>query len=260
MSHALYADLKTRLLSAIAMVAVAGVAMWQGPFLVAAMMSAVTALMCWEFRRMVTGLDDRAAPALWIMVVACCAGIVLAVWVAPLVGGAVIVAAIAALGLLERHHLHWTAPFTIYVILAAAVVVMLRGSAPTVLIWIALLVVAVDVGGYFAGRAFGGPKLWPAVSPKKTWSGTLGGWALALAVTAAMRPLGLGDGIGVYLLALVLSVAAQAGDLAESAVKRRFGVKDSSDLIPGHGGLLDRLDGHMAAFALYGLLMLARVV
>lgn len=105
-----------------------------------------------------------------------------------------------------------------------------------------------DVLGYFAGRAFGGPKLWPSVSPKKTWSGaicgTVGAIAIALFVAAQF---GSFDRIAVIAVALLLSVVAQAGDLFESWVKRRFDAKDSSHIIPGHGGVMDRLDGFWAA-------------
>jgi phosphatidate cytidylyltransferase len=105
-----------------------------------------------------------------------------------------------------------------------------------------------DVLGYFAGRAFGGPKLWPSVSPKKTWSGaicgTLGAVVIALFVAAQF---GSFDRIAVIAVALLLSVVAQAGDLFESWVKRQFDAKDSSHIIPGHGGVMDRLDGFWAA-------------
>jgi len=121
---------------------------------------------------------------------------------------------------------------------------------------------ATDIGGYVAGRGIGGPKLWPRVSPKKTWAGAIGGFLASLivaagfvvidsnkadpALTLKMGPL--------LLLAAVLSIASQLGDLFESAVKRRFGVKDSSRIIPGHGGLMDRLDGFVAAVVLAAFL------
>lgn len=105
-----------------------------------------------------------------------------------------------------------------------------------------------DIAAYFAGRAIGGPKLWPAVSPNKTWSGAiggaLGGFAAGLLV---VKLAGLVIAPMLLLVALGLSVASQAGDLLESAIKRRFGAKDASQLIPGHGGLLDRLDGFLTA-------------
>lgn len=105
-----------------------------------------------------------------------------------------------------------------------------------------------DILAYFVGRAIGGPKLWPRMSPKKTWSGAIGGAAAAMVaggITAAVA--GLGNVAAVAMLALGLSAVSQAGDLFESAVKRCFGTKDASHLIPGHGGLMDRLDGFLAA-------------
>jgi len=121
------------------------------------------------------------------------------------------------------------------------------------LMLVLLVVWATDIGGYFAGRLIGGPKLWPQVSPKKTWAGAIGGFVASLAVAIAFAALGLGKAIPVLGLAAVLSVASQLGDLFESAVKRRFGVKDSSHIIPGHGGLMDRLDGFVAAIAVAAL-------
>jgi phosphatidate cytidylyltransferase len=122
------------------------------------------------------------------------------------------------------------------------------------LILILLVVWVTDIGGYFAGRGIGGPKLWPRVSPKKTWAGAIGGFAASLAVAVGFvefckmdPPLKLGS---LLLLGAALSIVSQLGDLFESAVKRRFGVKDSSHIIPGHGGLLDRLDGYVAAVVL----------
>jgi phosphatidate cytidylyltransferase len=133
----------------------------------------------------------------------------------------------------------------------ASVVVRLDQTYGFVALILILLVVWVtDIGGYFAGRGIGGPKLWPRVSPKKTWAGAVGGFVASLAVAAGFAALGLGKTGPVLLLGAVLSIASQLGDLFESAVKRRFGVKDSSHIIPGHGGLLDRLDGFVAAIVL----------
>jgi len=131
----------------------------------------------------------------------------------------------------------------------------------TALMFVLLVVWATDIGGYFAGRSIGGPKLWPRVSPKKTWAGALGGFVASLAVAAGFAALDPNKAdpqlmlqmTSLLLLGAVLSIASQLGDLFESAVKRRFGVKDSSHIIPGHGGLLDRLDGFVAAVALAGI-------
>jgi phosphatidate cytidylyltransferase len=125
------------------------------------------------------------------------------------------------------------------------------------LMFVLLIVWVTDSGGYFAGRGIGGPKLWPRVSPKKTWAGAVGGFAASLAVACGFAAFGLGRIGPLLLLSGALSVVSQLGDLFESAVKRRFGVKDSSHIIPGHGGLMDRLDGFVAAVvvaALFGFL------
>ncbi|MEL6997357.1 MAG: phosphatidate cytidylyltransferase [Pseudomonadota bacterium] len=138
-----------------------------------------------------------------------------------------------------------------YVALAGLAFVWLRNEAPHGLLsvlWAAATVVAADVGGYFAGRLIGGAKLWPSVSPKKTWAG-LGG-AVALASLAGGLFSWATTGTYFYevcVVSMIAALVAQGGDLAESALKRHFSVKDAGTLIPGHGGVLDRLDGHMAA-------------
>ncbi|MCL5777467.1 phosphatidate cytidylyltransferase [Limibaculum sp. FT325] len=115
-------------------------------------------------------------------------------------------------------------------------------------LWIVLVVASSDIGGYFAGRMFGGPKLWRRVSPGKTWSGAAGAVALAVLSGGVFSWATTGTYYGeVCAVSAACSVLAQAGDLAESAVKRHFGVKDSGRILPGHGGVLDRLDGLTAA-------------
>jgi phosphatidate cytidylyltransferase len=116
-----------------------------------------------------------------------------------------------------------------------------------------------DILGYFAGRAFGGPKLLPAVSPKKTWSGAVaGGLGAVIAALIVMNLFGSLNNLAIALVALLLSAAAQLGDLLESWVKRQFGAKDASHLIPGHGGVMDRLDGFWAAAFVACLIGLSR--
>jgi len=120
------------------------------------------------------------------------------------------------------------------------------GFAAIVLLF--AIVWTTDILGFFAGRAFGGPKLLPAVSPKKTWSGAISGTVGAMIMAPMIASLlGSFNRLGISIIALILSVVAQFGDLFESAVKRQFGAKDSSHLIPGHGGVMDRLDGFWAA-------------
>jgi phosphatidate cytidylyltransferase len=119
--------------------------------------------------------------------------------------------------------------------------------------WLIAVVAATDIGGYFAGRFIGGPKIFPRISPKKTWSGTIGGWVFAGAVSGVFLASGYGSP-GLLFLTLLVSMSSQAGDLAESIMKRRAGVKDSSALIPGHGGLLDRFDGLLGACLMVGII------
>ena len=139
----------------------------------------------------------------------------------------------------------------------------IRELSLPLLVFLILCVLGSDIGGYFIGRLVGGPRLWVRISPNKTWSGTIGGWALAIILGGGFMMVGLGSlgggiggGIGggggfglgtVILIAFLLALSAQAGDLTQSAMKRYFGVKDSSNLLPGHGGLFDRFDGMIAA-------------
>ncbi len=162
--------------------------------------------------------------------------------------------------LLSPHRRGWAALGGCYALVALIASIAVRFDQVwgfTALMFVLLIVWVTDIGGYFAGRGIGGPKLWPRVSPKKTWAGAIGGFAASLAVAAGFAAFGLGKTGPILLLGAVLSIASQFGDLFESAVKRRFDVKDSSHIIPGHGGLLDRLDGFVAAIvvaAVFGFL------
>lgn len=130
-------------------------------------------------------------------------------------------------------------------------VMALRGAGELGFVAVAFLYAVVwgtDIFAYFVGRAVGGPKLWPKVSPNKTRSGALGGFVAGMAAAWIVTLIwGLPFAWTLALVALAMSIAAQCGDLAESALKRLFGVKDASHLIPGHGGLLDRLDSFAGA-------------
>jgi phosphatidate cytidylyltransferase len=123
--------------------------------------------------------------------------------------------------------------------------------------WLLAVVWATDIGAYAAGRTLGGPRLAPRISPQKTWAGLIGGAGSAAAVSLASAPLTHAPSVLLAAVSIALAVVAQLGDLAESLAKRHFGVKDSSGLIPGHGGLLDRLDGLLAAAMAAALLALA---
>jgi len=170
--------------------------------------------------------------------------------------------AIAIAGLAGNGRPAWILAGGVYAGAVLAAPAVLRGDAEFGFVALMLLfgvVWTTDVMAYFVGRALAGPKLWPAVSPKKTWSGAVGGAVAAVAVGFGLSALaGIDHLVTLALVCAALSLAAQAGDLLESALKRRFGAKNASELIPGHGGLMDRLDGFVAAAAVATLLGLAR--
>lgn len=145
----------------------------------------------------------------------------------------------------------WAAAGIIYAALVLVPAVILRAD-PTLgfaaVIWLFAAVWTADIAAYFAGRFFGGPLLAPRISPKKTWSGALGGLAGGVLLSSVVALLaGLAPRTGLILAAALVVMASQAGDLLESFVKRHFGVKDAGALIPGHGGVMDRLDGFLIA-------------
>lgn len=157
----------------------------------------------------------------------------------------------------QRTHSWWGATGVAYVALPTMALALLRDDVDwgwNALLWLALVVWATDIGAYFSGRLIGGPKLAPKLSPKKTWAG-LGGGIVAAALVSFLTchwlevPPLVPSGI-----AAVLALVAQAGDIYESALKRQFNIKDSSNLIPGHGGILDRVDGLVAAAVVAAIL------
>lgn len=162
-------------------------------------------------------------------------------------------------------HTGWRIAGVIYVVLPVACILIVRDlafvasedAAFYATLYPIALVVTTDIAAFFSGRLIGGPKLAPAISPKKTWAGLLGGMAAAAIVAALLQPFmpWPENAPNALLLGLTVAVLAQMGDLFESWVKRRFQVKDSGTILPGHGGLLDRLDGYLLVLPLYLLLV-----
>jgi phosphatidate cytidylyltransferase len=197
----------------------------------------------------------------WRAIVPGVAGLLIAgiCLIAGRLDGALIALAIGlvAVALLSPERRNWSAAGFFYAAAAEVASVLVRQDPVNgfaALFFVLVVVWAADIGGYFAGRGIGGPKLWPTVSPKKTWAGAIGGFSGSCAVAGAFAAAGGGKTGPLLALAAFLSVISQLGDLFESAVKRRFGVKDSSQIIPGHGGLLDRLDGFVAAIVAAAIL------
>jgi phosphatidate cytidylyltransferase len=154
-----------------------------------------------------------------------------------------------------------------YVTFAAWTLLALREEDLASALFPVAIVIATDVGAYFVGRSVGGPKIAPRISPSKTWSGLVGGMALAAIISAIIaHQVADDDGyrtLGIRILVIggaLLAVCAQAGDFLESWMKRRAGVKDSGALIPGHGGLLDRMDGLLAVLFVFGMAMLCGAI
>lgn len=245
-----YSDLLPRILSGIALVVIClgalliGGDVW-GVFLVVA-----AGLMGWELSRMhspqvlvqvLFGLLLAAAVLSWLFLSP--------VWSAVI--AALIVATAFASHLAPVRVIGWALAIGI----GTAVLQIVRESWGVGWeLWLVLCVVASDIGGYFVGKTFGGPKIAPVLSPNKTWSGTIGGWALAALVGAGAWLWGL-DGPEIIPWSVSVAIAAQLGDVLESRVKRKAQVKDSSRLIPGHGGLLDRFDGVIGAAVFMALVL-----
>jgi phosphatidate cytidylyltransferase len=241
-------ELGKRLVSAVVMAALAILAVAAGGWPFVMFWAAAAVGVFWEWSTMIAGgVAARTTGVAALMLAAVAVGVgQLYVAVAALAAGSAGVAGASAPRLRA-----WGAAGVAYGGVALLAPVMLRRDLTFGLVAILFLFAVVwstDVFGYFVGRAIGGPRLAPPVSPNKTWAGACGGALGAIAAGAAVA-LVSGDMAlpTAAAVAFALSVASQAGDLFESAVKRRFGVKDASHVIPGHGGLMDRLDGFIAA-------------
>ncbi|HSF91317.1 MAG TPA: phosphatidate cytidylyltransferase [Paracoccaceae bacterium] len=254
-----FADLQTRILTAIAMAAVAGGALWLGGYWVVGLLSLAVVTMLLEFRYIILGKLSVMEPGLWVMVLTGAGSVFLTYrfgWIWALMA---ILAGCAALVQRNRAEWGWLAAGLAYIAISMTLLQALATNVAGgfgLVIWVIAVVVAADICAYFAGRTIGGPKLWPAISPKKTWSGVLGGWVGAALVGLVLGLFGNQTVQATVILSLILAVASQCGDLLESWLKRRHNIKDSGFILPGHGGLLDRLDGLMAALLVHGLLLL----
>lgn len=243
-----WADLGPRLASATVMGLVAGFAVWTGGPLFEGFIALVCAAMIWELARMLAPGRSRSAPGLAALsALAVFADPQLQLTMGLTMGLAVLaVPALAGLVLLgERRGLF--ALFALWIAFAGHGFITIRADLGIAgILWLICVVAATDIAGYFAGKGLGGPKLWPRVSPNKTWSGTVAGW-FAAALVGYGFAVHVGHDLGGVVLSVLVACASQAGDIAESAIKRQAGIKDSSHLIPGHGGFLDRFDGMMGA-------------
>jgi phosphatidate cytidylyltransferase len=253
-------NLKLRIASGAVLAAMALGAAYAGPNSFAVLVLVIALFISWEWGRMVRGAS--ADLAFLIHAVAVTAAIGLAVAGYAALGAAVLVtAAIILVPLVFGRGARLSALGVFYVGLPAISLLWLRASEPygfAAVLLVFAIVWGSDIGAYAAGRLIGGPRLWPSVSPNKTWAGLIGGLAAGTAAAALVAPLAATEAspLRLALTGLGLGVVAQAGDLAESALKRVFGLKDASDLIPGHGGFMDRMDSIVAVAVAAGLLAL----
>ncbi|MBY0562160.1 phosphatidate cytidylyltransferase [Hyphomicrobium sp.] len=251
-------ELRLRIASGVAIGVVAFAMLYWSPVAFAVLTFLIAAAMSWEWGRIVRGeMPDRA------LVVHVIAVFFAAVLVTNDMAGlsvltAVIGAAVVAALAIGSGRARLSGAGVIYTALPIIALIWLRSDEPLgflATLFVLIAVAVTDIGAYVSGRTIGGPKLWPAISPNKTWSGLLGG-VTAAGFTGLLFSFFTGSGSALWLagLGLATGLVAQCGDLAESALKRHFGLKDSGGLIPGHGGFMDRMDGIVTASVLAALI------
>ncbi|MDG1352408.1 MAG: phosphatidate cytidylyltransferase [Sulfitobacter sp.] len=239
-----WSDLTARLGSALAMVVVGAIGIWMGGHVFHVLVAVICGLMAWELVGMLSpGTKNLQMQLGAVTGVAVLLSVYLPVGFAlPLL----LAPAMIGFGQLTRNRTMYMA-FTFMILMTGFGIMQVRDDMGLGwMLWLVIVVIVTDVFGYFAGRIIGGPKFWPAVSPKKTWSGTAAGWVGA-ALVGLVFSINTGVGLQLVGISIAVSMASQMGDIAESAIKRKTGVKDSSNLIPGHGGLMDRFDGMLGA-------------
>ena len=248
-----YSDLMPRLTGAAVLAVLAGGFLYWGGYAFAGFVAAGMMLMAMELLAIVRHDWTVANPGPALCGLFCGVAVLLvpfSLWASM---GAFALALLTASVFAKRLPTAVTGSGLALIVLAGVSVVTLRlePGGLWLVLWVILCVVAADVGGYFFGKRFQGPKFWPAVSPKKTWSGVLGGLLLTL-VVALIYGLASDGSVAVFLtLGAVIAVVSVVGDLLESALKRHYGVKDAGRILPGHGGLLDRFDGMTAVMIVF---------
>ncbi len=247
----LLGDLGPRVLSAIAMIAAALAALYQGGFVFVAFWTVASVAVHWEWQRITGGPQPQLRVMGGGLAIALAGGLMA-------VGqrdASLVVLALTALtvfAFVPGPTRLWNAMGILYagaLLLSVTVLRLSILSGLESILWLFAIVWGTDIMAYFGGRLMGGPKLWPRVSPSKTWSGFLigVGSGATLGLLALLALGGAVEPVPVVVLGLVTGALSQGGDLLESSIKRHYGIKDSSHLIPGHGGAMDRLDGFIAA-------------
>ncbi|MBB4569663.1 phosphatidate cytidylyltransferase [Rhizobium leucaenae] len=256
-------ELRLRIISGIVLAAVVLAATWYGGLSFRILAAAIGLLVYYEWSTITDlhGRDPQGNALGWLGLVLIAGATLMAESVYSL-EMLVIFVAVTAIMVAARRKSWWLPGGIFYAGLTAIALAEIRDDdlrGFVLMLFIFATVWATDIFAYFVGRAIGGAKLAPRISPGKTWSGAIGGAiAAVIAGTAVVWSFFSADGLWIPALTLVLSICSQIGDLFESFIKRRFGVKDSSHLIPGHGGVMDRVDGLI--FACFAAFLLAIVI
>lgn len=263
-------DLALRVGSALVLAPLAIGVAYLGGWVFAAFWGIAAIVVMWEWTTLVAGADRRSVLMIGIVAVALAVALAESSIVADdrfsdlrFAAAAIVLAMgmLAGAAIAPRARGFWVAAGVPYAGAMALAPMALRSDDVygfVAMIFLFAVVWATDIAAYFVGRAVGGPRLAPQLSPNKTWSGSIGGLVGAvLAAVLVVKVSGVNNVLPATLIAIALSIVAQIGDLFESAIKRRFGAKDAGSLIPGHGGLMDRLDGFVAAAVLACLIGLA---
>jgi phosphatidate cytidylyltransferase len=254
-STARWSDLLPRVISAVLMAVIGIMAIWFGGILLDLLLILVVAAMHWELGSMLNPMSKQAN---WLSAVLGAFVFYWALGSESLFGWIIILLLGATIQIgffFKEKRIGFMVSLAI--LLSGYFLHSFRlGFGVGFTFWLVGLVIATDLGGYFGGRLMGGPKLIPRFSPKKTWSGAVAGWIAAMAVSASALKYSSFEAslLGLLTLTILLSVASQAGDICESALKRVCNIKDSSSLIPGHGGAMDRFDGLVGASLILGLI------
>jgi phosphatidate cytidylyltransferase len=257
-----WTDLGVRSVSAIVLVPAVLLDIWLGGIWFALFMAFLGLLMAHEWINIV---HDRSSSqfALHSAAVLCAAFLPAEIGVLPTIS---IISILTIGGIVANHFsgrgnsafAHLGIAYVAFPVLALVLLRQHGAWGVHAIMWLMLVVWATDSFAYFAGRIFGGPKLAPTLSPKKTWAGLLGGMAGAALISSIYAAFNLPGWLALAIVAACLAVVAQLGDIFESAMKRHFDVKDSGTLIPGHGGVLDRVDGLVAAGVVAAIIGFAR--
>jgi phosphatidate cytidylyltransferase len=247
-----WSDLAPRIASALVLVAGALATAYYGRLLFAAFWGAAAAVVVFEWLRLVS------PPHLALRAGVQIAALLVLAWLAaaaswPIALAVLAAAIVVALLLGDAESRIWDGAGVFYASALVLAPVALRQSPSlglVAIVWLFAIVWTADICAYFVGKTLGGPKLWPRISPKKTWSGLIGGAVCGvIAGLATLLVAGVSVTWGAPVIALLIAFSSQCGDLFESHMKRHFGVKDTGHIIPGHGGLMDRLDGFVVAAA-----------